>query len=117
MRFISAVVLIAFTLTACGGGGSETPAEKAAAAKKADASATFACRNFHNMASDVNDGLLNDAELRKAVKKIQDDGRLSETPGIEADSTRLLATITTGNADDFLLAVSDLNDSCKAAGA
>ena len=108
-------LLLVVVLTACGE-GSDTPAEKESASKKGDAQATFACRNYRKMASDVNDRLLNDAELRAALKKIHGDARLSETDGVATGAEKMLAAITANDTDGFTAAGNEFNRACEVAG-
>lgn len=76
-----------------------------------DASAQLACREFYQLANDVD--LLTSDEQRERVQGIWDKAEVSATPGIADAARRMLAAITANDMDSLERAVSDMDIACS----
>lgn len=82
--------------------------------RQADGS-SLACRHFRNIASDVSEGLLTDAELRSKLQEVRDDSSIA-TPAVQDASTAMLRAATAGDGIALTNAVNRMGDACRAAG-
>jgi hypothetical protein len=94
------------------GGDSSTQREP----KLGDASARLACDHFRNIADDAAAGILAETEVRKKLREVHDDARLSSTPGIASGAQAMLAAVTTGTGDDLTTAVHRFRSACSSIG-
>lgn len=104
IRIIAVLAALGMSLVACG------------ESDEGDASANLACRHFRNIAADVRDNQLTDAELREKLQEVEEDARVSEEPGIPQAGRNLVAAITTNDPEALLEAVSDMDAACDQAG-
>jgi len=83
----------------------------------ASASANVACRHYRNVMSDLNAGLLTDAELRSKVQEVYDDANVADEQSIRTAARELLASATAGDPDRFNAARGRMGSACVAADA
>ena len=74
-----------------------------------------ACAEFQWIMAKAAQGSLTDAEIRERLEKVQARGSTAQ-PAIKDASTRLLATITSGDDPGFSAASEDMIKACAEAG-
>jgi hypothetical protein len=78
-----------------------------------DASAYLACRAYEQLAKEVNDGVLTDAELRTRFRDIYDYARISEYSPVVAASRDFLRQLTARESVEALqTAARSMNQAC-----
>lgn len=108
MRLIGLVVL-AVLLTGCDSSSyvdGKTDAQD---------SSSLACDHFRNIASDVSQGLMTDAEMREKLKEVHDNSSIG-TPKVQRAATAMLAAATSGDYGQLGNAVTRMGNACTAAG-
>ena len=75
----------------------------------------FACVEFRRIMAQGAEGNITDAETRERLEKVQARGSTAEPP-IKDASTRVLATITSGDGPGFSTATEDMIKACTEAG-
>ncbi len=75
----------------------------------------FACVEFRRILAQGAEGNITDAETRERLKKVQARGSTAEPP-IKDASTRVLATITSGDGPGFSTATEGMIKACTEAG-
>ena len=74
-----------------------------------------ACAEFRRITARAAQGILTDAEIKERLNKVRTRGSTAE-PAIRDASTRLLATITSGDGPGFSAASEDMIKACTEAG-
>ncbi len=78
-----------------------------------DGGAELACSRFNELANDVRDGVLSEAELRPRVQDIEEAARASDEPGMANSARRILAAVTSADeADGLTDAMNDFQTAC-----
>ena len=73
------------------------------------------CAEFRRIMAQAAQGSITDAEFKERLEKVQTSGSTAE-PAIRDASTRLLATITSGDGPGFSAASEDMIKACAEAG-
>jgi len=74
-----------------------------------------ACAEFRRIMAQAAQGNITDAETRETLEKVADSGSTAE-PAIKDASTRVLATITSGDGPGLSAAQEDMIKACTEAG-
>ena len=74
-----------------------------------------ACAEFRRIMAQEAQGSVTNVEIRERLEKVQASGSTAE-PAIKDASTRVLATITSGDDPGFFAAAEDLIKACTEAG-
>jgi major membrane immunogen (membrane-anchored lipoprotein) len=106
MKYRIGVLLVAVLLAGCG----ESTTEDSAADQSG-----LACNHFRNVAGDIADGVLTDAEAREKLKEI-DDNAVIATPRIQSAARGMLAAMTAGDIAKLTREARRMDRACSAAG-
>jgi hypothetical protein len=94
----------------------EPASERTDSEPEVDASTRVSCAHFRNVMGDVQQGILNDAELRDKLKEVNDSASVSEREDIRAGGTAMLRAMTTGTTEELLTAAGKFDTACDRAG-
>lgn len=94
-------------LVACG--------EPTSEAETAQRGSRLACDHFRNVMADVRDGVLTPTELRGKLQEVEDNASIATTQ-VQVASTAMLRAATQDSEDEFVGAVSEMDQACTAAG-
>ena len=110
MRQLARAVVLAVTLTACG--GETTPAPTPT--PLVDVSGRLACEEFRVVIDEV--GLNTMEEVRDSFRAVYDDAKLSMNTRIETAARDALQAMTETDSDAFGAAANELDAACDAVG-
>jgi hypothetical protein len=79
-----------------------------------DSASRLACSEFAKTMQDANDGILTNQEFREALKRINDNARLSTSADIREAGVNLLRAATRRNDQEKTLWVLRMVDACQA---
>ena len=119
---VPVVVVLSLIAGACSSSDSGTarpassPAAQSSSSNEGDASSRLACSHFFNVANDASAGILTEAELREKLKEVNNDAQVSDVSGVRNAAREMLSAATSGDADAFTEAVTDMGDACRSAG-
>lgn len=101
------MVIVLLTLAGCSSGSGSGSEDSGGS--------SLACDHFRNVAGDLSDGLLTDAELRDKLKEIHDDASIA-TPEVQEAARAMLSAMTSGSIRDLRRAITDMDAACTASG-
>jgi hypothetical protein len=115
MRRLVAIAALAVGIAASVA-STDSSSESASDDSGASASAQLACEHFRNVAGDIGDGVLTDAEIRTKLQEVDGSASVADEPAVAAASRAMLAAATTGTPGEFIDAAGQMDAACSDVG-
>lgn len=114
------VMVLAVLLAGCADSSSGTDSRgseesESEQSESDDYESSLACDHFRNVARDIADGVLTDAEAREKLKEVHENAIIA-TPAVRSAARGMLAAMTAGDYEALAEEVANMDQACTDAG-